>query len=115
MLLSLCKRPSGRLNTPDIDENIESLISLNIKENVVVEDKKLNVKVIQKDYDSDDDLVPYDLSNDVKISNTKQPAYLRDCLDGLIYSEDVEKIELCLNSVENLCKNYHYELHEVRK
>jgi len=114
LLISLCERPKSRQsNVPEIDEDIESLINLNINETIVVDNRKLNIKVIQKDDDSDDDLVPYDLSNDVKISKTKQPAYLRDCLDGLIYSEDVEKIELCLNSVENLCKNYHFELNEV--
>lgn len=80
---------------------------------------KLNVNIITTNtHDSDDDddendLVPYDLSNDIKVTKTKQPVYLRDCLDGLVYSEEPEKIELCLKSVENLCKNYHYELNEV--
>ena len=109
----MCKRVRGRIKNESTDENIETLNLLNLKENVIIESKELNVKVTQNDEDSDDDLIPYDLSNDIKVTKTKQPAYLRDCLDGLIYSEDVEKIELCLKSVENLCNNYHYELREV--
>ena len=31
---------------------------------------------------SDDDLEPYDLSNDVKVSKVKKPVYLRDCMKG---------------------------------
>ena len=32
---------------------------------------------------------------------------------ALIYSEDPEKIEISLKSVEKLCDSYHYELEEV--
>ena len=58
----------------------------------LVENTHLKVKITMNSPDSDDDeddddddeddLVPYDLSNDVPLSNAKQPAYLRDCLDG---------------------------------
>jgi hypothetical protein len=109
----LCKRPNDRKIADDIDENTEKLTQFNLKENILVENKRLNVKVTQNDSDSDDDLIPYDLSNDVLVTKTKQPAYLRDCLDGLIYSEDPEKVELCIKSVQSLCKNYHHELNEV--
>lgn len=49
------------------------------------ENDHLKIKITQTERDSDDDeddLMPYDLSNDVPLANTKQPAYLRDCLDG---------------------------------
>lgn len=96
------------------------------------------IKITQTDKDSDDDeddLLPYDLSNDIPLAKTNKPAYLRDCLDGdylnqlsryksinlivyiffiaLIFSEDPDKIEVSLKSVENLCETYHYELEEV--
>ena len=113
-MLSLCKQPEKRsTEIENIDENIELLNENQHKQNVVVDIKKLNIKVTQNDEDSDDDLIPYDLSNDVKVSKTVQPAYLRDCLDGLIYSEDVDKVELCMIAVEGLCKNFHHELNEV--
>lgn len=34
---------------------------------------------------SEDDLTPYDLSNDVKVTKVKQPKYLRDCMEGIFY------------------------------
>ena len=43
------------------------------------------IKITQTDKDSDDDeddLVAYDLSNDIPLTKTNKPAYLRDCLDG---------------------------------
>lgn len=33
-------------------------------------------------YFSDDDLIPYDMSNDVKLTKVKQPKYIRDCMEG---------------------------------
>ena len=51
---------------------------------VIIDNKNLNIKITmnEEDSDDDDDLVPYDTSNDIPLSKTKQPAYLRDCLDG---------------------------------
>ena len=34
---------------------------------------------------SDDDLVPYDMSNDTKFTKVKQPKYIRDCMEGKNY------------------------------
>ncbi|XP_033340524.2 clathrin interactor lqfR isoform X1 [Megalopta genalis] len=39
---------------------------------------------IDSDLDSDDDLVPYDMSHDTKVSEKLRPAYLRDLRDNLI-------------------------------
>ena len=80
---------------------------------VIFDNKKLDLKITQNEEDSDDDLVPYDLSNDIKLTKTKQPAFLRECLDGLIYSEDPEKVELCLSAIEKLFMAFHKELEEV--
>ena len=33
---------------------------------------------------SDDDLEPYDLSNDTKVQKIKPPVYVRDCMEGEI-------------------------------
>ena len=32
---------------------------------------------------SDDDLEPYDLSADVKVTKVKQPKYIRECMEGM--------------------------------
>jgi telomere length regulation protein len=79
----------------------------------------INITQEQKDSDDDDDdddddeFVAYDTSNDVPLIKTKQPAFLRDCLDTLIYSEDGEKVEASMYAIDGLCKNYHFELEEI--
>ena len=35
-------------------------------------------------FDSDDDLEPYDMSDDVKVMKIKQPKYIRECMEGMI-------------------------------
>lgn len=47
----------------------------------------------EEELDSDDDLVPYDLSNDVKSSEKLKPLYLRDIRDNLVNTDtkDPEK------------------------
>jgi len=51
-------------------------------EKTLFDSKNLNLKITVDEEDSDDDLMPYDTSNDVPLSKLKQPAYLRDCLHG---------------------------------
>ena len=88
-------------------------------EKVIFKNENLKLNITQPEHDSDDDdddddgLKPYDLSNDVPKSKANQPVFLRDCLEILVYSEEPDKIELALQSVEKLCSTYHYELEEV--
>ena len=42
---------------------------MNLKEHILVENKNLNFKITQHDSDSNDDLIPYDLTNGVKEPN----------------------------------------------
>ena len=50
---------------------------------IIIDNKNLDIKITMNEDDSDDDdLVQFDTSNDIPLSKTKQPAYLRDCLDG---------------------------------
>ena len=79
-----------KINSELDDDLISSLESIEIssrnrkieKEKTLVKNENLNIKITLNEEDSDDDLVPYDTSNDLPLSRTKQPAYLRDCLDG---------------------------------
>lgn len=75
---------------------LESLLSINSEtksnkkeEKTLFNNEHLNLKITQQqnDSDDDDDLIPYDLSNDVPLSNSKQPKYLRDCLDGILWKK----------------------------
>ncbi|XP_055955062.1 telomere length regulation protein TEL2 homolog isoform X2 [Patella vulgata] len=63
--------------------------------------------------DSDDDLEPYDMSNDVKVTKVKNPKYIRDCMEGLICSDDAERVEACLFSAEQLIRKSPDGLKEI--
>ncbi|XP_010146306.1 PREDICTED: telomere length regulation protein TEL2 homolog, partial [Eurypyga helias] len=53
--------------------------------------------------DSDDDLIPYDMSEDKELK-TKAPVYIRDCIEVLTGSEDVDKWEATVKAIENLVR-----------
>lgn len=55
--------------------------------------------------DSDDDLEPYNMSNDTKYTKKTPPAYLRDLRDGLLDSEDPEIFAMSIESAERLITN----------
>lgn len=67
--------------------------------------KVSNIRIIDgTDFqlDSDDDLEPYDISNDIKITKKSPPAYLRDLRDGLLETEDAEMFTMCLENCKKL-------------
>ncbi|XP_019327041.1 PREDICTED: telomere length regulation protein TEL2 homolog [Aptenodytes forsteri] len=53
--------------------------------------------------DSDDDLIPYDMSEDKELK-TKAPVYIRDCIEVLTGSEDVDKWEATVKALETLVR-----------
>ncbi|XP_009875938.1 PREDICTED: telomere length regulation protein TEL2 homolog, partial [Apaloderma vittatum] len=53
--------------------------------------------------DSDDDLIPYDMSEDKELK-TKAPVYIRDCIEVLTGSEDVDKWEATVKALESLIR-----------
>lgn len=56
------------------------------------------------DLDSDDDLEPYDMSHDTKVSEVKQPKYIRDCMEGLISCQNADILDACLGIAETLIR-----------
>ncbi|XP_018590561.2 telomere length regulation protein TEL2 homolog isoform X1 [Scleropages formosus] len=54
--------------------------------------------------DSDDELTPYDMSDDREMTKSAPPRYIRDCLEGLIFSEDPTRVELSLQAAEGLVR-----------
>ncbi|MBN3315389.1 TELO2 protein, partial [Atractosteus spatula] len=54
--------------------------------------------------DSDDELTPYDMSQDQKLSEAPPPRYLRDCLEALTTSGDPGKVEASLQAAEGLIR-----------
>nr|XP_046232569.1 telomere length regulation protein TEL2 homolog [Scatophagus argus] len=65
------------------------------------------------DLDSDDELTPYDMSGDQEISKASPPRYLRDCLETLISSEDVGRVELGLRAAEDLVRKNVFATREI--
>uniref|UniRef100_A0A8B9MP83 Telomere length regulation protein TEL2 homolog n=1 Tax=Accipiter nisus TaxID=211598 RepID=A0A8B9MP83_9AVES len=53
--------------------------------------------------DSDDDLIPYDMSEDKELK-IKAPVYIRDCIEVLTGSEDVDKWEATVKTLESLVR-----------
>ncbi|XP_009322521.1 PREDICTED: telomere length regulation protein TEL2 homolog [Pygoscelis adeliae] len=53
--------------------------------------------------DSDDDLIPYDMSEDKELK-TKAPVYIRECIEVLTGSEDVDKWEATVKALETLVR-----------
>ncbi|XP_061404098.1 telomere length regulation protein TEL2 homolog [Lethenteron reissneri] len=74
------------------------------------EDKSWTEKkpaVEDEDLDSDDDLVPYDMSDDDDdddMPKLKKPHYIRDCMEGLLASEKPDKLEAALMAAESLIR-----------
>lgn len=52
--------------------------------------------------DSDDEFIPYDMSGDKELKSSKEPLYIRDCVEALTTSEDVERWEGALMVLEGL-------------
>ncbi|KAM9817719.1 telomere length regulation protein TEL2 homolog [Neosynchiropus ocellatus] len=65
------------------------------------------------DLDSDDELTPYDMSDDQQLDQASPPRYLRDCLETLMSSEDPERVELSLRVCEALVKRNVFAAKEI--
>ncbi|NXK97183.1 TELO2 protein, partial [Formicarius rufipectus] len=64
----------------------------------VMEDEESDAEL-----DSDDDLVPYDMSEDKELK-MKAPVYIRGCIEVLTGSEDVDKWEATVKALESLVR-----------
>ncbi|XP_069362920.1 telomere length regulation protein TEL2 homolog isoform X1 [Maniola hyperantus] len=62
----------------------------------------LGKKQIAEELDSDDDLQPYDMSNDLPLTAKKKPNYLRDLLEIINEAKDQESFETALATAEEL-------------
>ncbi|XP_061723472.1 telomere length regulation protein TEL2 homolog isoform X2 [Cydia pomonella] len=59
-------------------------------------------KTLSEDLDSDDDLQPYDMSNDIAIADKNKPAYVRDLIELITEAKDAEIFETAVESAEEL-------------
>ncbi|GCB71513.1 hypothetical protein scyTo_0001604 [Scyliorhinus torazame] len=58
----------------------------------------------ESELDSDDELIPYDLSIDTELQRSQAPVYVSDCVEVLRTSAHPEQIEITLKIVENLIR-----------
>ncbi|XP_028331470.1 telomere length regulation protein TEL2 homolog isoform X2 [Gouania willdenowi] len=65
------------------------------------------------DLDSDDELTPYDMTEDQEVSQTSPPRYLRDCLESLMSSEDAMRVELSLKAADPLVRRNAFAAREI--
>ena len=65
-------------------------------------------------FHSDDELEPYDMSNDRKIVAVKRPLYVRDCMEGLLNSEKPDQVEICLTTASALIRKHTSTVKEVK-
>uniref|UniRef100_A0A8C4JFM5 Telomere length regulation protein TEL2 homolog n=1 Tax=Dromaius novaehollandiae TaxID=8790 RepID=A0A8C4JFM5_DRONO len=54
--------------------------------------------------DDDDDLIPYDMSGDKELKTTKAPVYIRDCIEVLTGSDDMDKWDATIKALESLIR-----------
>ncbi|XP_007423899.1 telomere length regulation protein TEL2 homolog isoform X1 [Python bivittatus] len=59
---------------------------------------------VDSELDSDDDLVPYDMSQDKELKKIRAPTYIRDCIAILTGPEDADKYEAAVGVLEALIR-----------
>ncbi|KAJ0170671.1 hypothetical protein K1T71_013443 [Dendrolimus kikuchii] len=59
-------------------------------------------KYDKEELDSDDDLVPYDMTNDIPVNAGKRPLYLRDLIENIVEAKDAVLFEESLEVSEEL-------------
>ncbi|NXK12603.1 TELO2 protein, partial [Herpetotheres cachinnans] len=98
-----CVVPS--LPDDDRNEKADAVLPLVLESNnkshtgaLVMPDEELDAEL-----DSDDDLMPYDMSEDKELK-IKAPVYIRDCIEVLTGSEDVDKWEATIKALESLVR-----------
>ncbi|XP_063171250.1 telomere length regulation protein TEL2 homolog [Candoia aspera] len=59
---------------------------------------------VDSELDSDDDLVPYNMSQDKELKKIRAPTYIRDCVEILTGPEDADKYEATMGVLEALIR-----------
>ncbi|CAH0395356.1 unnamed protein product [Bemisia tabaci] len=90
----------------DLLKHFEAVIKVNDESFKERKEPEIIGNVVDGDLllDSDDDLEPYDLSNDVKLSVKKQPKYLRDLKEALMEDKDYDVWSAAVDVCEDLIK-----------
>lgn len=68
----------------------------------IIQDRSASRSETPEPLDSDDDLEPFDMSNDKPLADRKKPLYLRDMVEGLYETEDMDRWCGSVSSCEEL-------------
>jgi len=114
LLQDLCKGSESKLtrNTTVKNTKAASKPNDNKQQNGSDEDKESSVNHGDDDDDDDDDLKPFDLDEE-DYEDNKPLRHLRDCMEALIESKEVEKFESALKSLEKIVISHPSDLEEV--
>lgn len=107
LLKLLAKGSDGRANVVEERKNLNSDLKKTRKEEAngmsVPDHISSQKEVLRDDGDDDDELLPYDLNEEGDACRaSSSPKYLRDCIEGLLASEDPSKTEASLRNVQKL-------------
>ncbi|XP_056637757.1 telomere length regulation protein TEL2 homolog isoform X1 [Diorhabda sublineata] len=92
-------------NTEEVEYIPPKRVFRTLKNEVTLSEYKNTDKmkiITSTDFDSDDDLQPYDVSNDTKITNKNPPCYLRDLKQMLLETDDVDVFTISLETCEKI-------------
>ncbi|PIK35251.1 putative telomere length regulation protein TEL2-like isoform X1 [Apostichopus japonicus] len=104
---------------PGLDEifsNLKEIDLITSKEEVSKQEEIVIIEVQEPEeleLDSDDDLEPYDMSGDTKVTKVKEPVYVRDCMEGLIAKDNPDLVEASLKVAEKLVRRKPDDLSEI--
>ncbi|KAG8433146.1 hypothetical protein GDO86_017437 [Hymenochirus boettgeri] len=100
------------LSQPDAAENVKKPVERSTSNSLSPSSKNPPIKLeggtkpdstSDSELDSDDDLIPYDMSADTELKKSKAPAYIRDCIEVLL-SDDIDKVETTMSSLATLIR-----------
>uniref|UniRef100_A0ABM5F0V3 Telomere length regulation protein TEL2 homolog n=1 Tax=Pogona vitticeps TaxID=103695 RepID=A0ABM5F0V3_9SAUR len=91
---------------PSVDENSSPSspdLQFGLKPDSVASEEEV-AQGTDSELDSDDDLVPYDMSQDKELKKINAPTYIRDCIEILTGPEDADKWEATVSVLETLIR-----------
>lgn len=85
---------------PTVTKTLKLPVSNEVK-NSTLQSEIVHSK-IELELDSDDDLEPYDMSNDVKLLSIATPSYLRDLIEAITETDNADLFKQSIECAENL-------------
>lgn len=104
LLNYIAEKTSNKTKVTTINTVLNQTIKNTVQKITIIKaiEAKADISFDESDLDSDDDLQPYDMGNDLPQSAKKRPAYIRDLIEKINEAKDYEDFEACLAVSEEL-------------